>query len=1021
MPVVLPFCMSVLPMSVSQGHGRTWKSALPWLVLASLALPNAATGADEPSLADELKRLLPVEPADALGTFTVQHGFSLHLVAHEPLVADPVDACFDENGRLYVAEMHGYPYSPEPRVMQPEPLGKRDACLIRLLEDTDGNGTFDRSTIFADKLNWALSVCCYDGGVFALAPPHLYYFKDTTGDGVADVREIVLSGFSRYNVQGLANNLKWGLDNHVHGSGGTNSDTELTRDDKALGNPRGRNFAFDPKTREVEFLSGGQQFGHSFDDWGNVFVCSNSNHIQHVVFPLKYLDRTPGVSVSGVIRSIAKEGPAAPVFRTSPPEPWRIVRTRRRAADPDYRKRLPATELVATGFFTSATGVTIYRGDAYPEEFRGNAFIGDVGGNLVHRKTLTPDGVSFLAARADEGVEFLTSTDTWFRPVNFVNGPDGCLYIVDMYRETIEHPSSIPEDIKAHLDLYSGDDRGRIYRLVPPGWSSAAGLMPGALSTSELVAQLQSANSWRRETAQRLLWERQDQTAVQGLRKVLATSAFTTARLHALHTLDGLNALTTDDLRTALADDAATVRVHSLRLAETHAERGQLLTELLKLAHDSDVAVQFQLALSVGELEERTAAAVLTELGVRADLDADVRRALLTSVRNGGLTLALDAMGRWPAVPSAGNEPWVRDLCQLLGSGADAGPAIALLNAFAERSVDDLRTDVALEALGSGLRRRGRSVASVLDQPGVSAAARELVLRRYSAAADLAVESDADAGRIPAIRLLAGGPEKLLARVAEDLLTPRTSQDVQVGLARALAEHPADNATDALLARWSTLSPAVRNEAIDGLLRSTGRIRKLLSAVAEQAIKPSEIAPDKRQTLLNHPNTDIRALAAKLLGTASADRSAVIAKYEPALDVDVSAERGRAVFRQHCANCHRVGDEGHTVGPDLASVRNKSPRDMLISVLDPNREAQPNYTSYTALLDDGRVVTGIITAETATNVTFRRAEGKEDTVLREQIEQLKSDGVSLMPVGIEKNVTPEELADVIAFVRGLRR
>jgi putative membrane-bound dehydrogenase-like protein len=988
-------------------------------------LPHAALRA-EPSLADELKRLPPVEPADALGTFKVQHGFSLELVAHEPLVADPVDACFDEHGRLFVAEMHGYPYSPEPREMQPEPLGKKDACLIRLLEDTDGNGTFDRSTVFADKLNWALSVCCCDGGVFALAPPHLYFFKDTTGDGVADVRETVLSGFSRYNVQGLANNLKWGLDNRIHGSGGTNSDTELTRDGKAVGNLRGRNFAFDPKSREVEFLSGGQQFGHSFDDWGNVFVCSNSNHIQHVVFPLKYLDRTPGVSVSGVIRSIAKEGPAAPVFRTSPPEPWRIVRTRRRAADPDYRKRLPATELVATGFFTSATGVTIYRGDAYPPEFRGNAFIGDVGGNLVHRKTLTrDDGVSFVAARADEGVEFLTSTDTWFRPVNFVTGPDGCLYILDMYRETIEHPSSIPEDIKAHLDLYSGDDRGRIYRLVPPVGVPFSGggrrLKPELqrASAAELVSQLQSANSWRRETAQRLLWERQDQTAVQGLRKILATSAFTTARLHALHALDGLNALTTDDLRTTLADDAAAIRVHSIRLAESHAERGQLLTELLELAHDADVAVQFQLALSVGELDERTAAAVLTELGVRRDLDGDVRRALLTSVRDGALTLAMDAIGRWPAVPSAGNEPWVRDLCQLLGSGADAGPVIALLNAFAERSVDDLRTDVALEALGSGLRRRGRSVASVLDQPGVSAAARELVLRRYSAAAELAVESAADAARIPAIRLLAGGPEYLLARVAEDLLTPRTSQDVQMAVARALADHPRDNITDSLLARWPTLSPAVRSEALDGLLRSTGRIRKLLSAVADQTIKLSEIAPDKRQTLLNHPNTDVRALAAKLLGTTSADRSAVIAKFEPALEADPSAERGRAVFRQHCANCHKVGDEGHAVGPDLASVKNKSSRDMLISILDPNREAQPNYTSYTALLDDGRVVTGIITAETATSVTFRRAEGKEDAVLREQIEQLKSDGVSLMPVGMERNATPEELADVIAFVRGL--
>ena len=441
------------------------------IATAAFAWSPGGALAEDPSLADELPRIPATEPADALATFTVQRGFSLQLVAHEPLVSDPVDACFDEAGRLYVAEMHGYPYSPEPRRMQPKPLGKKDACIVRRLEDADGDGVFDTSTVYADKITWCVSVCCYDDGVFALAPPYLYYFKDTTGDGAADIREIVFTGFSRYNVQGLANNLKWGPDNRIYVAGGRTTDTELKRGDESLGNLRGRDFSFDPKTRDVRFESGGLQFGHSFDDWGNRFVCSNSNHILNVVFPAKSLDRTPGVTVSGVVRSIAKEGGAGPVFRRSPPEPWRIVRTRRRAADPEYRKRLPPSELVATGFFTSAAGVTIYRGDAYPEEYRGNPFIGDVGGNLVHRKTLAPNGVSFIATRADADVEFIASTDNWFRPVNFVNGPDGCLYVLDMYRETIEHPASIPEDIKAHLNLSSGDDRGRIYRLVAPDWS----------------------------------------------------------------------------------------------------------------------------------------------------------------------------------------------------------------------------------------------------------------------------------------------------------------------------------------------------------------------------------------------------------------------------------------------------------------------------------------------------------------------------------------------------------------------
>ena len=277
------------------------------LVFAS-GFVTSARADDPPPLADELPRIPAVEPEDALDTFAVQHGFQLELVAHEPLVADPVDACFDARGRLYVAEMHGYPYSEEVRAQQPEPIGKHDAGVIRLLTDTDGDGRFDASTVFAEGFSWPTSVCCYDDGVFVIAPPNLWYFKDTDGDGVADVREIKLSGFSRANVQALANNLKWGPDNRIYAAGGTNSDTTLTRGDEELGSLRGKDFCFDPKTMELEFLTGGRQFGHSMDDWGNRFVCSNSNHIQHIAFPLAYINRTPGVTVSGTIRSIAAGG-----------------------------------------------------------------------------------------------------------------------------------------------------------------------------------------------------------------------------------------------------------------------------------------------------------------------------------------------------------------------------------------------------------------------------------------------------------------------------------------------------------------------------------------------------------------------------------------------------------------------------------------------------------------------------------------------------------------------------------------
>ena len=401
-------------------------------------------------------------------TFQLQKGFQLQLVAAEPLLSDPVDACFDENGRMYVAEMHGYPFSEEANKLNPQGGGLKDAGIIRLLEDTNGDGKMDKSTIFADKLSWPVSVCCYKGGVFVMAPSELYYFKDTTGNNKADVREVIFSGFSRGNVQGIANNLKWSLDNKIAFVSGVNGG-DLKHRGKPLMKLGRFGLKFDPQTEKVERITGSSQFGMSFDDWGNRYICSNSNHIKHVVFPERYLKRNPYFAASNSVRSVAIEGGAAPVFRTSPPEPWRIVRTRRRAANPKY-KRLPATELVPTGFFTSATSVTIYRGDAYPKEFWGNAFIGDVGSNLMHRKIITPKGATVSAKRADDKVEFLTSTDAWFRPVNYVNAPDGTLYVLDLYRETIEHPHSVPDDIKKFLHYEAGSDMGRIYRLAPPNF-----------------------------------------------------------------------------------------------------------------------------------------------------------------------------------------------------------------------------------------------------------------------------------------------------------------------------------------------------------------------------------------------------------------------------------------------------------------------------------------------------------------------------------------------------------------------
>ena len=515
-----------------------------FLILIGLSLFDRAVGNvadDEPARDTKSIPAAEIAPArgsmripgksvvEALASMRIHRGFSLEVAASEPEVADPVAVDEDENGRLYVVEMRGYPF-PETK-----PTGG-----VRLLDDRDGDGRYETSQPFLDGLSWPTSVVVYDGGVFIAAAPDILYAKDRDGDGIADVHKKVYTGFGTQNVQGLLNGLLWGHDGWIYGvSGGNGGEIrDLAHPDRPPVSVRGRDFRFKPDGSAFEAISGGGQFGHAFDDRGRRFTCNNSNHIRMITIEARDAARNPAFTSIGVIADIAVEGGAAPVFRISAAEPWRVVRTRERAADPAFAKRLPPTELVATGFFTSATGVTIYRGSAFPESYRGNAFIGDVGGNLVHRKIIEPAGAIPAARRADPGVEFLASTDNWFRPVNFYNASDGTLYVIDMYRETIEHPESIPEPIKKHLDLTSGRDRGRIYRIVPDGFRHPAPLRLGSADAALLVDMLGDPNGRRREIARRLLTERSDPATIPMLRKALRIRNNAIARIESIWLLD---------------------------------------------------------------------------------------------------------------------------------------------------------------------------------------------------------------------------------------------------------------------------------------------------------------------------------------------------------------------------------------------------------------------------------------------------------------------------------------------------
>ena len=368
----------------------------------------------------------------------------------------------------------------------------------------------------------------------------------------------------------------------------------------------------------------------SFDDWGHKFVSSNSDHIQQVMYEDRMIARNPYMIPPPSRISIAADGPQAEVFRTSPVEPWRILRTRLRVSG--VSKGVIEGGGRAAGYFSGATGVTIYRGDAWPAEYKGTAIIGDVGSNLIHRKRLVRNGLEFVAERMDDHSEFVTSTDIWFRPAQFANAPNGSLAVVDVYLEVIEHPASLPPEIKKHLDLTSGREAGRLYQIVPTGFQSSGPIDLSGYSTLDLVGLLAHENAWHRETAARLLYERQDPAAVEPLQQLAQSSLSPQGRMHALYALSGMGKLDQDTILAALEDSHEQVRRHAVRLAGGTEWTPELSAALGKLVDDESMEVRYQLAFTLGDgpSEQRTER-LLKVLAQNPD-DRWMRAAVLSSI-----------------------------------------------------------------------------------------------------------------------------------------------------------------------------------------------------------------------------------------------------------------------------------------------------------------------------------------------------------------------------------------------------
>ena len=790
----------------------------------------------------------PMSPQDSLAAMRPRPGFTVELVAAEPLLSSPTAFEWDARGRLWVVEMRDYPLGMDGKG---KPGGR-----IKVLTDSHGDWHYDTATIFAEDIPYPTGIFPWRDGVIIAAAPDILFLEDKSGSGKADTRTVLFTGFTEGNQQHRINGFDWGLDGWLYGANGDSggnivaadgrrrADVEPTTrrqvgwaqaagwsgaknlpaptvhaDSDATGRQvvgptlparllpsaatsiSGRDFRFRPDAAEFEAESGSTQFGRHRDDWGNWFGNNNPTWLWHYTLEDRYIRRNPRLAVKTTKQMLANYADNTRVFTAYPKESAPI------------RFNQPQS----LGYVTSGNSATPYRDELFGRDFANSVFISEPVHNVVHREVLSADGASFTSKRADDEKEseFLASLDVWFRPVMMKTGPDGALYIADVHRFALEHPEWIAPETQSRLDLRAGADTGRIYRVLPTG----AKLRPvpnlAKLDTAALAAALDSPNGWQRDTAQRVLMERDAKDTAPVVRKLALTALNPKVRVQALATLGTLKITDAATIRTALRDAHPQVRVQALRASEALATgESALLPSLLACADDPEFIVRRQLALTLGE---------------------------------------------WK------NERGERD-----------EHAQAALQKLADREADIAQMRVAI---------------------------------------------------------------------------------------------------------LSSLTP------------ESALFKKLNATAASPGPVPT----------LPKPTT--------------ADRAKVVASYASVSTLKGDAQRGHAFFTQQCAICHRLKNEGKEVGPDLAMVTDKPDDWLLTAIFDPNAAVEPRFQALVVKLKSGTEVSGIVAGETANNLTLRLPGGAEFPVLRADIAEEKPSGRSLMPEGIETALKPQDLADLLVWLR----